>query len=83
MANYVVVPQRWDERGKRVKTDKRNARELVDRLDRYVRGNTNVFGVVRVPTEQQEQRRSLTRQRAAVIKERNRCTRPQTPRYSP
>lgn len=71
--NYVVAPQRWDERGKRVKTDKRDARELVDRLDRYVRGNTNVFAVVRVPTEEQEQRRSLTRQRGAVLKERNRC----------
>ena len=43
VTNYVVAPQRWDERGKRVKTDKRDARELVDRLDRYLRGNTKHF----------------------------------------
>ncbi len=73
VTNCVVAPQRWDERNKRVKTDKRDARELVDRLDRYLRGNTNVFAVVRVPTEEQEQRRALTRQRGAVMKERNRC----------
>ncbi len=39
VTNYVVAPQRWDERGRRVKTDKHDARELVNRLDRYVRGN--------------------------------------------
>ena len=73
VTNYVVAPQRWDERGKRVKTDKRDARELVDRLDRYVRGNTQAFAVVKVPSEEQEQRRALVRQRGAVLKERNRC----------
>jgi transposase len=73
VTNYVVAPQRWDERGQRVKTDKHDARELVDRLDRYVRGNTKAFAVVRVPTPQQEQERSLVRQRGAVLKERTRC----------
>jgi transposase len=71
--NYVVAPQRWDERGRRVKTDKRDARELCNRLDRYVRGNTDAFAVVRVPTPEQEQVRALTRQRGAVLKERQRC----------
>ena len=70
VTNYVVAPQRWDERGSRVKTDKHDARALVDRLDRYVRGNTKAFAVVRVPTPQQEQERSLVRQRGAVLKER-------------
>jgi transposase len=73
VSNVVVAPQRWDERGRRVKTDKRDARELVDRLDRYLRGNTNAFSVVRVPTVEEEQRRALVRQRGAVLKERNRC----------
>jgi transposase len=73
VVNLVVAPQRWDERGERVKTDKRDARELVDRLDRYLRGNTKAFAVVRVPTEAQERRRRVTRQRGAVLKERNRC----------
>jgi transposase len=71
--NYVVAPQRWDERGTRVKTDQRDAKELCDHLDRYVRGNSDAFTVVKVPTPEQEQRRALVRQRAAVLKERQRC----------
>jgi transposase len=73
VTNYVVAPQRWDERGRRVKTDRRDARELCQRLDRYARGNTEAFTVVTVPTMEQEQRRALGRQRGAVLKERNRC----------
>jgi len=73
VVNVVVAPQRWDAQGKRVKTDKRDARELADRLERYLRGNRTVFSLVRVPTPQQEQRRSLARQRGALMKERNRC----------
>ena len=73
--NYVVAPQRWDERGQRVKTDRRDARELCQRLDRYVRGNTDVFTVVRVPTERQERLRLLCRQRGTLLKERQRCER--------
>jgi transposase len=71
--NLVVAPQRWDERGERVKTDPRDAGELVDRLDRYLRGNRRVFSVVYVPTVEQEQRRSVVRQRGMMLKERNRC----------
>jgi transposase len=71
--NLVVAPQRWDAQGRRVKTDRRDARELCERLDRYVRGHTPVFAVVRVPTVEQEQRRALGRQRGAVLKERQRC----------
>lgn len=71
--NVVVVPQRWDEQGQRVKTDKRDARELCDRLDRYLRGNAKVFAIVRVPTVEQEQRRALGRQRSSLMKDRQRC----------
>jgi transposase len=71
--NYVVAPQCWDERHRRVKTDKRDARELCNRLERYSRGNTDAFSVVRVPTVEQERQRALTRQRGAVLKERQRC----------
>jgi transposase len=73
VSNIVVAPRRWDESGQRVKTDHRDAKELVDRLDRYLRGNTKVFSVVRVPSPEQEQRRAMTRQRDSVQKERNRC----------
>ena len=71
--NYVVAPQVWDLSGRRVKTDQRDARELCLRLDRYVRGNTAAFTVVRVPTPAQEQRRALCRQRGTLLKERQRC----------
>lgn len=71
--NLVIAPQRWDLSGQRVKTDKRDARELVDRLDRYLRGNTKVFAVVKVPSPEQEQTRCVARQRGAALKERNRC----------
>jgi transposase len=71
--NYVVAPQRWDERGRRMKTDQLDARALCQRLDRYVRGNTDAFTVVRVPTPAQEQWRALCRQRATLLKERQRC----------
>lgn len=73
VTNYVVVPQRWDTEGKRVKTDARDARELCDRLDRYERGNTKAFSVVRVPTPEQEQRRAVGRQRGRLVQERLRC----------
>jgi transposase len=71
--NVVVAPQIWDERRRRVKTDQRDAKELCQRLERYLAGNTEVFSVVRVPTPEQEQRRALGRQRGAVLKERQRC----------
>ena len=71
--NLVIAPQRWDSQGQRVKTDKRDARELVDRLDRYLRGNKQVFAVVKVPSPEQEQARCVARQRGAALKERNRC----------
>src|SRR5262249_5884028 len=61
--NVVVRPQNWDEFGKRVKTDKTDALALVQRLDRYVQGNTKALAVVRVPTEEEEQQRAVTRHR--------------------
>lgn len=73
VTNYVVAPQKWDERHRRVKTDKRDASELCQRLDRYVRGNTDAFASVHVPSIEQERVRALCRQREAVSKERMRC----------
>jgi transposase len=50
--NYVIRPINWDEHGKRVKTDNRDATEMVLALDGYLRGNTRSFSVIRVPSEQ-------------------------------
>jgi transposase len=66
---YVVRPRNWDEYGSQVKTDQRDAHELALCLDRYVSGNTKAFSVVRVPTPEEEQRRSVSRHREALRRE--------------
>lgn len=70
--NYVVRPRDWDEYGKNVKTDKRDAQQLAMHLDRYVSGNHDAFCVVRVPSPEQEQERSISRQRESFQRERQR-----------
>ncbi|MBC2602998.1 IS110 family RNA-guided transposase [Puniceicoccus vermicola] len=67
--NLVVRPRNWDEYGSKVKTDGRDARELCSCLDRWLAGNKNALSVVRVPTEEQERSRSLSRQRETLAKE--------------
>lgn len=71
--NYVVAPQRLDDRGKRQKTDRLDARALVERLDRYVRGNRYALALVRVPTPEQEQLRARVRLREQLAKTRRQC----------
>lgn len=68
--NYVVAPVCLS--GRR-KTDKRDARKLVEALERYVQGNTDAFSRVAVPSEEQEQRRRLPRLRTALLKQRRRA----------
>ena len=70
--NLVVRPRNWDEYGSKVKTDGRDARELCSCLDRYLAGNVNALSVVRVPSEEQERSRSLSRQREILAKEQKR-----------
>jgi transposase len=72
VTNYVVRPRDWDEYGKKVKTDKRDAKELALHLDRYVNGNHDAFCVVRVPSPEQEQERSISRQRESFQREKQR-----------
>jgi transposase len=68
--NVVVRPQNWDELGRKVKTDQTDALALVQRLDRYVQGNTKARAVITVPTPQQEQLRAQSRQREQMQKAR-------------
>jgi|SRR5208282_6046656 len=72
VANYVVRPRDWDEYHKNVKTDKRDAKQLALHLDRYVNGNHDAFAVVRAPSPEQEQRRSISRQRESFQREKQR-----------
>ncbi|MFC0017052.1 IS110 family transposase [Roseibacillus persicicus] len=66
---HVVAAKRWSENEDRVKTDKRDARILCQRVESYHRGNHTVLNVLRVPTEEEERRRALGRQREAFKKE--------------
>jgi transposase len=68
--NVVVRPQDWDELHKGVKTDKTDALALVQRLSRYVDGNTKELAVIRVPTPAQELARSHSRQREQLLQHR-------------
>ena len=65
---HVVCPQKLDERNKRVKTDGLDARALVLKLDRFVEGNRSALALVRVPTEEEEQKRAIHRQREQMVK---------------
>src|SRR2546427_7432781 len=78
--NYVVRPRDWDEYNKKVKTDKRDAKQLALHLDRYVNGNHDAFCVVRVPTPEQEQERSISRQRESFQREKLRNEKQRTER---
>src|SRR5437773_7624526 len=44
--NVVVRPRNWDEYGKKVKTDRRDALALVSCLDRYLAGNHEALTIV-------------------------------------
>src|SRR5690606_23472001 len=70
VTNYVVAPVALN--GRR-KTDKLDARALVEKLDRFVRGHTRAFSPVKVPTPEQEQDRALVRHRQALVKSLARC----------
>ena len=66
----VMCPQRLDERCRRVSTDKRDARAIAGRLDRYLAGNTEALVPVRIPSELEEDERALSRQRDQMLKAR-------------
>jgi len=64
---YVIAPCKLDEQRSGVKTDPRDATMLCQRLSRYLEGNTRELAVIRVPTEEQEQARYVSRQRTQLV----------------
>ena len=64
--NYVIRPRNWDDQHQRVKTDRTDARAMLNALDRFVAGNPHALALVRVPTETQERRRSESRLRQSL-----------------
>lgn len=69
--NVVVAPVALN--GKR-KTDQRDARQLCERLVRYVGGDRYACSVVAVPSPEVEKERALIRHRQTLLKEKGRCT---------
>jgi transposase len=59
---YVIVAEALGD-GRKQKTDKLDAAALCDKLDRYLRGNTKAMTPVRVPSPEEQQRRSVGRLR--------------------
>ena len=64
---YVIAPRKLDEQCSGVKTDPRDATTLCQRLSRYLEGNTRELAVIRVPSEQEEQARHVSRQRGQLV----------------
>ena len=61
-------------RGRRVKTDRLDARKLVTMLIRYDGGERKVWSVVRVPALEEEENRQLHRELGELKRERTRLT---------
>jgi transposase len=70
--NVVVAPKAMGQ-DRRQKTDRRDSAELVDALDRFLRGNPKALNPVAVPRAEVEQNRALIRYHRQLMTDRNRC----------
>jgi transposase len=64
----VIAPQNWDEQGKRQVNDKFDARVMCRRLSEYLDGHRHALSIVRIPSREEEQRRTVGRQRDQLRK---------------
>jgi transposase len=64
----VIAPQNWDEQGKRQVNDKFDARVMCRRLSDHLDGHQHALSIVRIPSREEEQRRSVGRQRDQLRK---------------
>src|SRR5580693_8517577 len=69
---YVCAPDSSQQKRKRVKTNKIDARSLTSKLFNYLNGDQNALQLARVPTEAQEQLRMASRQHDQLVQERKR-----------
>jgi transposase len=66
---YVIAPQDWDEQKKKQVNDKFDARVMCRRLNDYLSGERHALSIVRIPSRQEEARRSEVRQREQLRRE--------------
>jgi transposase len=72
--NYVVAPRPLEnQRSKHQKTDRLDARALLNNLESYLRGNRDAMSIVAVPSPLQEQQRSVVRYREQLVRNRRRA----------
>ena len=72
--NYVVAPQLLEnQRTKRQKTDRLDARSLLGNLESYLRGNRDAMSIIAVPSSSEEQQRSVVRYREQLMRNRRRA----------
>jgi hypothetical protein len=72
--NYVVAPRPLqNQRSKHRKTDRLDARALLENLESYLRGNRDAMSIVAVPSPEQEQQRSVVRYREQLVRDRRRA----------
>jgi transposase len=69
---YVCAPDSSQQRRKRVKNNKIDARSLTSKLFNYLNGDQNALQLARVPSEAQEQQRLASRQHDQLVEERKR-----------
>src|ERR1700729_2318041 len=69
---YVCAPDSAQQRRKRRKNNKIDARSLTSKLFNYLNGDQNALQLARVPTEAQEQVRMASRQHDQLVEERKR-----------
>ena len=77
--NYVVAPRPLqNQRSKHQKTDRLDARTLLENLASYRRGNRDAMSIVAVPSPEEEQQRSVVRYSEQLVRNRRRApgTRP-------
>src|SRR5271156_5220983 len=69
---YVCAPDSSQQRRKRRKTNKIDARSLASKLFNYLNGDPEALQLARVPSEGQEQQRLASRQHDQLVEERKR-----------
>jgi transposase len=72
--NFVVAPRPLpNQRTRHQKTDRLDARALLDSLESYLRGNREAMSIVAVPSPELEQQRSVVRYREQLMRNRRRA----------
>ena len=70
--NLVVTPKPMGQ-DRHQKTDRRDSAELVDCLDRYLRGNSKALNPIAVPSAEVEEKRALIRYHRQLMADGGRC----------